>query len=77
MTIIVAVFYPLFMKMESWIKDISVKVIKSGNSFAGKYLGLSLTSLGGLLVSVYFYAKLWYHIDFVQVLLHGNINGYF
>jgi hypothetical protein len=76
MGIIIVVFYPLFMKLESWIKDISIKVIKSGNSVAGKYLGLSLTLLGGLLVLFYFYAKVWYHIDFMQVLLHGNIGGY-
>ncbi|MCX6254904.1 MAG: hypothetical protein NTV31_10575 [Bacteroidia bacterium] len=76
MGIIIVVFYPLFIKLESWVKDISVKVIKSGNSVAGKYLGLSLTLLGGLLVLFYFYAKMWYHIDFMQVLLHGNIGGY-
>jgi len=76
MAIIVAVFYPLFMKMERWVKGISVKVVKSGNSLAGKYLGLSLTFLGGLLILFYFYAKMWYHINFLQVLLHGKIGGY-
>jgi hypothetical protein len=76
MAIIVVVFYPLFMKMERWVKGISVKVIQSGNSLAGRYLGLSLTFLGGLLILFYFYAKMWYHINFLQVLLHGNIGGY-
>jgi hypothetical protein len=76
MVIIIVVFYPLFIKLESWVKNISVKVIKSGNSVAGKYLGLSLTFLGGLLVLFYFYAKMWYHIDFMQVILHGNIGEY-
>jgi hypothetical protein len=77
MAVIVVVFYPLFMKMESWVKDISVKVIKSGNSFAGKYLGLSLIFLGGLLVLTYFYARMWYHIDLLKVLFNGTIGGYF
>jgi hypothetical protein len=77
MTIIVVVFYPLFMKMEDWLKDLSARVIRSGNSFAGKYLGLFLTFLGGLLILFYFYARVWYHIDFVQVLLHGSIGSYF
>ena len=76
MAIIVVVFYPLFVKMERWVKGISVKVVKSGNSLAGKFLGLSLTFLGGLLILFYFYAKMWYHINFLQVLLHGKIGGY-
>jgi hypothetical protein len=73
MAITVVVFYPLFIKLESWVKDISVKAIKSGNSLAGKYLGLCLTFLCGLMILSYFYAKMWYHIDFFQVLIHGNI----
>jgi dolichol kinase len=76
MLIIVVIFYPLFIKLEIWVKDISVRVIKSGKSLAGKYLGLLFTFLTGLLVLSYFYAKMWYHIDFLQVLLHGNISGY-
>lgn len=77
MAIIVVVFYPLFMKMEEWLKNVSVKMIKSGNSLGGKYLGLTLTFLGALMVLFYFYAKMWYHIDFMQVLLQGNIGLYF
>jgi hypothetical protein len=76
MMIIVVVFYPLFMKLEDWITYLSVKVIRSGNSFAGKYMGLFLTFLAGLLVLFYFYARMWYHIDFLRVLVHGNIGGY-
>jgi len=77
MAIIVVVFYPLFIKLEQWLKELSVRMIRSGRSFAGKYLGLTLAFLGGLLILSYFYAKMWYHIDFLQVLLHGNMGGYF
>ena len=76
MGIIVVIFYPLFTKLNDWVKEISIKAIKSGNSVAGKYFGLFLTFLVGLLVLFYFYARIWYHIDFIQVLLHGNINAY-
>ena len=75
MAIIVVVFYPLFIKLESWVKDISVNVVKSGKSVAGKYLGLVLVFLLGLLVLSYFYARMWYHINLLHGLLHGNING--
>jgi hypothetical protein len=76
MAIIIVIFYPLFMKLEEWVKSFSVRVIRSGNSLAGKYLGLSLTFLGCFLILLYLYGKMWYHIDFLQVLLHGNIGGY-
>jgi hypothetical protein len=76
MAIIIVVFYPLFMRLEVWVKNISVKFIKSGNSIAGKYLGLFLMFLGGLLILFYFYAKVWYHIDFLKVLFNGNLGGY-
>jgi hypothetical protein len=74
MAITVVILFPLFMKLESWIKYISVKAIKSGKSVAGKYLGLLFTFLAALLLLAYFYAKMWYHINFFQVLLHGGIK---
>ena len=77
MAIIIVIFYPLFLKLEQWVKYLSVKMIKSGKSLAGKYLGLFLSFLVGTMVLFYFYAKMWYHIDFLQVLLHGKIDGYF
>jgi uncharacterized membrane protein required for colicin V production len=76
MAIIVVIFYPLFIKLEEWLKKISAKMVKSGNSLAGRYLGLFFTFLLGLLVLVYFYAKMWYHIDILNALFHGTIGGY-
>ena len=76
MAIIIVVFYPLFMKMNDWLQIISVKLIRSGSSLAGKYLSLSFTFLVGLTVLFYFYARMWYHIDFFKVLFQGNLRGY-
>jgi hypothetical protein len=76
MGIIVVIFYPLFMKLNDWVKNISVKAIKSGSSVAGKYLGLFITFIISLLILFYFYARIWYHIDFIHVMFHGNIKAY-
>jgi len=76
MGIIVVVFYPLFTKMEDWVKALSLRVIKSGKSVAGKYMGLTLAFLAALAVLCYFYAKEWYHIDLANALFSGNIGGY-
>jgi len=77
MGIIVVIFYPLFAKMEEWVKALSMKVVKSGKSFAGKYLGLFLAFIAALAVLTYFYAKEWYHIDLAKALVNGTIGGYF
>ena len=77
MGIIVLIFYPLFMKLEDWVTGISVKIIKSGNSLAGKYLGLFLTFTIGLLILLYFYARIWYHLDIFRILFSGGIREYF
>jgi hypothetical protein len=77
MAIIVVVFYPLFMKMEDWLKGISVKFVKSGNSVAGKYFGLTMTFMAGLIILLYFYTKMWYHVDLLRALFNGSIGHYF
>jgi hypothetical protein len=69
MAVTVLIFYPLFIKLESWVKTVSMKTVKSGKSVAGKYLGLLVTFIAALLVLSYFYAKMWYHINIFQVLL--------
>lgn len=76
MAIIVVVFYPLFVKLEEWVKGVSVKLVRSGKSLAGKYLGLVLTFCACLMVLCYYYAKLWYNIDLMKILLAGKIEGY-
>lgn len=48
MAIIVVVFYPLFMKLEVWVTNFSVKVIRSGKSLAGKYLGMLFAYIAAL-----------------------------
>jgi len=73
MAITVVILYPIFIKLEFWVKDVSVKAIKSGKSVAGRFFGLLFTFLAALFVLSYFYAKMWYHIDFFQALIHGRI----
>jgi len=76
MALIIVVFYPLFIKLEDWLKYFSSKFVRTGKSIGGKYLGLTFTFLGGLLILFYFYGKVWYHIDFLQVLWRGDIGRY-
>jgi hypothetical protein len=70
MAITVVILYPLFIKLESWVKFISVTAIKSSKSVAGKFFGLLITFLIALLVLAYFYARVWYHINLFQVVIH-------
>jgi hypothetical protein len=76
MGVIVIIFYPLFAKLEEWVKSLSMKFIKKGKSMAGKYLGLVLAFLVSLIVLSYFYTKMWYHIDLLHILARGDIGKY-
>lgn len=76
MAITVVIFYPLFVKLEDWIKNLSARAIKSGKSVGGKYAGLLLTFGAALLVLFYFYAKMWYHIDFIRIIFQGSAGSY-
>jgi len=76
MAVIVLIFYPLFAKLEEWVKRISMKIIKKGKSLAGKYLGLALAFFACIAVLCYLYARMWYHIDLWHILLHGDIGKY-
>jgi hypothetical protein len=77
MAIIVIVFYPLFLKLEDWVTGFSVKLVKSGKSLAGKYLGLFFIFVVCLVILSYFYARMWYQIDIVRALFSGSIRNLF
>ena len=72
MGVIILVFYPLFMKLEDLLNLISKKFIKAGHSIAGKYVGLVIMFLVGLVILMYFYAKMWYNIDILKLLFQGR-----
>lgn len=77
MAITVVILYPLFARLEGWVKILSMKIVKKGRSMAGKYLGLIMTFMICLTVLGYFYVKMWYHIDLWQILITGKIDSYF
>ena len=70
MAITVVIFYPLFTKLEDWVKVISVMALKGGKSVAGKYMGLLFTFAIALVVLAYFYARMWYHMNLFTVMIH-------
>jgi hypothetical protein len=72
MGIITIVFYPLFIKLEDWLNVLSKKFVKAGHSIAGKYIGLFLMFFIAMIVLMYFYAKMWYHIDVFKMILQGT-----
>jgi hypothetical protein len=73
MGIITLIFYPLFTKMEEWLTELSARIVKSGRSMGGKYLGLLLVFALSLCILTYFYTKLWYRIDLIKSLINGSI----
>ncbi|HPT21677.1 MAG TPA: hypothetical protein PLR88_07000 [Bacteroidales bacterium] len=72
MGIITIIFYPLFIRLQKWLDHISRKFVRAGHSLAGKYLGLLLMFMAGLLILTYFYARMWYDINIFRMILHGE-----
>lgn len=76
MGIIVVVFYPLFMKVNGWVNGLSVRIIRSGRSLAGKYMGLFLAFVTALLILTFFYARMWYGINIFKIIFNGSLGEY-
>lgn len=76
MAFTVVILYPLFAKLEDRVKQLSMRIIKKGKSMAGKYLGLVLAFLVCLSVLAFFYAKMWYNIDLMKIVIRGDIGRY-
>jgi hypothetical protein len=77
MGIITLVFYPLFTHMQGWLNILSLRIIKSGKSLGGKYIGLLVMFLICMAVLLYFYAKMWYNLDVIKLLFQGKIVSQF
>lgn len=63
MGIITIVFYPLFAKMHGWINTFSKRIIRSGGSVGGKFIGMLLAFLVCFGILFYLYLKMWYGIS--------------
>jgi hypothetical protein len=77
MAIIVIILYPLYSHLEKWLTILSANIVKTGKSFGGKYAGLFLMFFLCLAILLCFYAKMWYQISVVHLLLTGQIENYF
>jgi hypothetical protein len=76
MGMITIILYPLFSYLEKWLTSLSTRIVKSGKSFGGKYIGLIFIFCLCIIVLAYFYAKMWYNLDLIQILFQGNISNY-
>lgn len=76
MGVTVVIFYPLFIRLEEWVKRLSIKLLKSGKKIWGRFFGFLFAFLIALLVLFWFYAKMWYNLDFIKILFSGNLKNY-
>ncbi|MFN8256905.1 MAG: hypothetical protein U0W24_14515 [Bacteroidales bacterium] len=74
MTVIVAIFYPLFEYLDKWILKLTKRAVREGKSLAGRNTGIILVFTVSILILVYFYMKQWYGLDFIKVILNGKIS---
>jgi hypothetical protein len=77
MAIITLIFYPLFTNLEDWVNEISVKIFRSGKMLGSKYIGLLLIFFICLSILLYFYTKMYYNVDLINILFQGKIGSQF
>jgi hypothetical protein len=61
---IITAFYPLFAMIHEWTGKLSRKIIKSGKSVGGKFIGMLLAFLVCFGILFYLYLRMWYGIGF-------------
>lgn len=73
MAIITLIFYPLFLKMEAWLNQLTRRFVKAGHSVVGRFFGLLAMFVAGLVILLYFYVEMWYGINIFSHLFNGTL----
>lgn len=68
MGVIVIVMYPLFSKLNDWVTLFAKKIMHSGKRLAGRTLGAILVFLIGFGVLLFFYLRMWYGVNLLDLL---------
>jgi len=66
MAIIIAVYYPLFARIDSWSSKLSESFVRTGKKMTGRKTGAIIAFIIGLLVLYYFYGKLWFDFNILK-----------
>jgi hypothetical protein len=72
MSVITAIFYPLFEFLDKSINKLSKRAVKESRSFAGRYFGLIMLFIISMTILTFFYVKQWYGINIINFLFKGN-----
>lgn len=68
MAVVVAIYYPLFAKIDGWSNTFAESFVRAGKKMTGKKTGALIAFAIGLLVLYYFYGKLWFNHNLFTVL---------
>lgn len=70
MAVVVAIYYPLFTRIDMWSSRFSEKFLKAGKTLSGKKAGIYFTFLIAFAVLFYFYGELWFKRNLFAELLN-------
>lgn len=71
MLVLVAVLYPLYRYLNSWMTSLSQFVLRTGKKMFGRIIGLTIVFVALLALLYYGYARLWYGVN-IYAVLFGN-----
>lgn len=65
MAVVVAVYYPLFTRLDAWSIKTTQKFIKAGKALSGRKTGSIVALIAILLALYYYYGKLWFNQNLI------------
>lgn len=66
MAVVVAIYYPLFTRIDKWSGKFADKFLKAGKIFFGKKLGIFVAFLIAVFTLYYLYGKLWFNFNMLK-----------
>jgi len=60
MAVVVAIYYPLFTKIDVWSGKFSEKFLRAGKSISGKKTGIYIAFLLAIALLFYLYGRMWF-----------------
>jgi len=74
MGVVVLVFYPAFNYINGIVEKFTVRFLKKGKNLFGRTLGVYLAFAIMLFILYYIYARIWFHVDVIGVLIKRMIG---
>lgn len=69
MAVVIAIYYPLFTKIDSWSSKFAEQFLKAGKSISGKKTGIYVSFILAMSLLFYLYGRMWFKTNLFSHIL--------